>query len=122
MSRQAARVPTATFQTDAGRWCLAGALDFTTVPGLVAETERRFRDPALSALDYLEVDLSAVEFANSAGLALLLEWMEMAESRGIRLVYRHLPDSLYRIAAFSNLQDLLPVVPDPDRQTVNGQD
>ncbi|WP_132977643.1 STAS domain-containing protein [Thiobaca trueperi] len=111
-----------TLQTDAGRWRLAGALDFTTVPGLVAEAEKLFRNPALRSLAHLEIDLAAVEFANSAGLALLLEWMEMAESRDIRLVYLHLPDSLHRIAAFSNLQDLLPVVPDPDRQTVNGQD
>lgn len=109
MSQKTAHGATATLQTAPGHWCLTGALDFTTVPRLVAESERLFRDPALSARAELEIDLSAVEFANSAGLALLLEWMELAESGGIRLTYRHLPDSLRRIAAFSNLQNLLPV-------------
>ncbi len=59
----------------------------------------------------MEIDLSALEASNSAGLALLLECMDMARREGIRLTYRHLPDSLSRIAAFSNLQTILPLAP-----------
>nr|WP_242470660.1 STAS domain-containing protein [Thiocystis violacea] len=94
---------------DPGRWGLGGALDFTTVMRLAAEGDALFKASAERGLVALEVDLSAVEQANSAALALLLEWLEMARSRGLRLTYRHLPASLERIAAFSNLTDLLPL-------------
>nr|WP_206171456.1 STAS domain-containing protein [Thiorhodococcus mannitoliphagus] len=92
--------------SESGRWELSGALDFTTVTPLVKEglgLLRRVPDRGR-----VEVDLSGVELANSAGLALLLEWLEMAQLRDIQIAYHHLPDSLRRIAAFSNLQDLLP--------------
>lgn len=94
-----------------GRWRLEGALDFSTVTHLLAVGDDLFRQlgGALPSERRLEIDLSAVTSANSAGLALLLEWMEMAGARDVQLTYRHLPDALNRIAAFSNLQGLLPV-------------
>jgi len=55
------------------------------------------------------VDLSGVERANSAGLALLLEWLEVAHAGGLSLSYVHLPESLQRLAAVSNLDAVLPV-------------
>jgi phospholipid transport system transporter-binding protein len=50
-----------------------------------------------------------VTTANSAGLALLLEWMDLARSRGVDIVYTNVPESLQRIAAFSNVAALLPI-------------
>ena len=93
-------------------WHLSGVLDFSTVTSLTAEAAAVFRDQAARGLMHIEIDLSGLESANSAGLALLLEWLEMAHAHGIRLVYRHLPDSLNRIAMVSNLQTLLPLAPD----------
>lgn len=90
-----------------GRWGLSGVLDFATVTQLAQAGERLLRQVPDAAA--IEVDLSGVEQANSAGLALLIQWLEMAQERDIQLSYRHLPDSLQRIAAFSNLQDLLPI-------------
>ncbi|AFL75107.1 STAS domain-containing protein [Thiocystis violascens] len=92
-----------------GRWCLSGALDFSTVTGLASEAGTLFRDQAALGLAHMEIDLSDLDASNSAGLALLLEWVEMARERGIRLTYRQLPDSLSRIATFSNLQSILPL-------------
>ena len=92
-----------------GRWCLSGTLDFGTVTELASEGGALFRDQAALGLARLEIDLSDLEAANSAGLALLLEWAEMAREHGIRLTYRQLPDSLHRIATFSNLQSILPL-------------
>jgi len=87
-----------------GRLRVEGVLDFDSVSGLVAESEVLFRRNAR-----LRIDLSGVEAANSAGLALLLEWMDLARSRRIDLRFLNLPESLVRIAAFSNLGSLLPV-------------
>lgn len=83
---------------------LEGPLDFDSVSHLLAAGAALLRRPGP-----FQIDLSGVTSANSAGLALLLEWMDLARSRGIDIVYTNLPESLLRIAAFSNLTALLPV-------------
>lgn len=79
-------------------------MDLTTVSALVAEAQALFPKSGR-----LRVDLSGVELANSAGLALLLEWMDLARSRHLDLRFLNLPGSLERIAAISNLGTLLPL-------------
>lgn len=86
------------------RFVVVGALDFSTVASLVAEGERLF-----TGTGRLEVDLQGVGTANSAGLALLLEWLHMARRRNLALRFRHLPESLVRIAALTNLTSVLPL-------------
>ncbi|MGE5155250.1 MAG: lipid asymmetry maintenance protein MlaB [Bdellovibrio bacteriovorus] len=86
-----------------GRLRVEGALDFGTVGDLVTAAV-----PLFPASGRLRIDLSGVESANSAGLALLLEWLDLARSRRLELEYLNLPSSLERIAAFSNLGPLLP--------------
>jgi phospholipid transport system transporter-binding protein len=87
-----------------GRYLLEGALDFTTVSRLGVAARPLFKRGAV-----IEIDLARVTSANSAGLALLLDWLDVAGAREARLTYRNLPDSLMRIAAVSNLNALLPV-------------
>jgi phospholipid transport system transporter-binding protein len=87
-----------------GRYSLEGVLDFATVTRVaVSGTALLRRDASV------DIDLAGVTSANSAGLALLLEWLDVARARGARLTYRNLPDSLVRIAAVSNLASILPV-------------
>lgn len=88
-----------------GRYALEGALDFSTVTRLAASADALLKRDA-----EIDIDLAPVQSANSAGLALLLEWLDIARSRGARLTYRNLPDSLTRIAAVSNLGSLLPLM------------
>lgn len=87
-----------------GRLRVEGVLDFANVTALLAEAEALFPRSGR-----LRIDLSGVELANSAGLALLLEWLDLARRRHLDLLYMGLPDSLERIAAISNLGSLLPV-------------
>ena len=89
-----------------GRLRVEGPLDFASVTTLVDEAAALF-----PASGRVRIDLSGVESANSAGLALLLEWLDLARSRRLDLQYLNLPGSLERIAAFSNLGPLLPVAP-----------
>lgn len=91
--------------SDAGKGGLRvdGVLGFDTVTPLLAESKASF-EPGVS----LRIDLAGVTSANSAGLALLLEWMDLARTRDVELVLLNLPESLRRIAAFSNLTRLLP--------------
>lgn len=82
-----------------------GVLDFTSVAPLVAMGERLF--PGEGRLD---IDLRGVSTANSAGLALLIEWLDLARRRNLSLRFRNLPESLRRLAALTNLTGVLPVV------------
>ncbi|AHF02716.1 sulfate transporter [Marichromatium purpuratum 984] len=95
-------------ETGPGRWRLDGVLDLATVSRLTREGEA-----LLGVSASVEVDLDGVRAANSAGLALLLEWLDLARARGVALSYANLPDSLRRIAAFSNILELLPVSTTP---------
>ncbi|MBF6309145.1 STAS domain-containing protein, partial [Nocardia farcinica] len=54
-------------------------------------------------------DLQAVTRSDSAGLALLVEWMQFARQQDRKLSFRNLPDQLRDIARISGLEDLLPL-------------
>ena len=86
------------------RICVEGVLDFDSVAPLLADSRRRF-----AAEERLEIDLRGVCRANSAGLALLLEWVAMAKDHGTSLRLLDPPGSLMRLAAITNVTELLPV-------------
>ncbi|WP_295585460.1 lipid asymmetry maintenance protein MlaB [uncultured Lamprocystis sp.] len=90
-----------------GRARVEGVMDFASVAALLVAG-----DALLKRGGDLVIDLGGVTSANSAGLALLLEWLDLARSRRITLSYLNLPDSLARIAELSNLQSLLPIAVD----------
>ncbi len=85
-----------------GRFELSGDLDFDTVTGLLPRGNAVF-----AAWPEAELNLARVGRANSAGLALLLEWLDHAQLGGRRITFLNLPDSLCAIARMSNLLDLL---------------
>ncbi|MGM0412161.1 MAG: STAS domain-containing protein [Pseudomonadota bacterium] len=76
---------------------LSGALTFATVP----ELARRQATPSGA------VDLSGVTRADSAGLALLLDWLAAARAGGGDLTYDHLPSQLAAIARVSGITEVL---------------
>jgi phospholipid transport system transporter-binding protein len=92
-----------------GRLRVEGVLDFGSVAPLLAQGEA-----LMPRTGRVQIDLGGVETANSAGLALLLEWLDLARARGVDLRYLDMPESLTRIAAFSNLGSLLPTDAEPD--------
>jgi len=58
------------------------------------------------------IDLSNVEHCDSAGLALLLEWLDYGRSKAFEVSFRGLPPGLLRIAGLSNVTGLLSVAAD----------
>ena len=54
-----------------------------------------------------QVDLSGVPLADSAGLALMLEWQARQRKRGRELTIINAPDDLMRLAKLSEADDLL---------------
>ena len=87
-----------------GRFGVSGVLDFSTVAALLPQGLTAFADASR-----VELDLAGVTRANSAGLVLLLEWLDHARRRGQSLRLAHLPASLADIARISNCLTLLPV-------------
>jgi len=88
-----------------GRIAVEGVLDFDSVVPLLAQSRSH-----LGENKHLEVDLRGVRRANSAGLALLLEWVDLAHRQGVSLRLRNPPESLMRLAAVTNVAELLPVI------------
>jgi len=84
---------------------VSGELTFATVMKLHGKAVPLFE---MQGGD-LVVDLAAVNRADSAGLALLIEWMRWANKRGVSIAFRAIPDQLLAIATASDLDELLPL-------------
>ena len=89
---------------DLGEGCFEvhGALTFDTVASALEQSRRTF-----AAYDRLTVDLAAVEEADSAGLALLLEWINWARHYVREIRFEHIPEQISAIARISEVSDLL---------------
>jgi phospholipid transport system transporter-binding protein len=86
----------------AGRFRIDGALSFAAVPSILAASDVAFAEQA-----DLTVDLGGVTQADSAGLALLLLWVQRARGRAHALVFLHTPASLLGIAKLAEVEDML---------------
>lgn len=84
---------------------VSGELSFTTVTGLLEQS----RPLLQGAQGWLVMELADVQRVDSAGLALLIQWMRMARERGIDILFRHVPEQLMAIARASDLEQILPL-------------
>lgn len=82
---------------------LDGALTMLTAPAMLEVGRRR------AAEADLVVDLSAVTEADSAALALLLDWARTARAAGHGLSFQALPVGLASLAALYDVDTLLPL-------------
>ena len=88
----------------AGCYRLEGRLDFDTIPPLLQQSNNLFGFEGV-----ISIDLSAVSQSNSAGLALLLEWMCWARQQNRQIQFSHLPETMLSIAEACDLKALLPI-------------
>ena len=82
---------------------VSGELTFETVAGLYADMEQSL--PRTGPVEV--VDLAGVSGADSAGLALLLEWQARQRKRGRELTITNAPDNLLRLASLCEALELL---------------
>jgi phospholipid transport system transporter-binding protein len=85
-----------------GRFAVTGDMSFETADRILRASERPF-----AGHTSVQVDLSGVGKADSAGLALLLEWKSQALQRDAAISYSDIPDSMVAIARTSEISDLL---------------
>ena len=82
--------------------CLSGELSFKTVPALVANNK-----DFLSNGNSIDIDLSDVSRADSAGVALLIEWQRQAQKQNKSICFTNIPSQMLAIVRLSGVDDLL---------------
>lgn len=85
-----------------GRFVLSGDVSFETAERILRESEAPFEQHTR-----IEVDLSGVEKADSAGLALLLEWVTWANHTVREIRYAGMPERILAIAKTTEVDHLL---------------
>ncbi len=85
-----------------GRFSLHGDMSFATVGELLDRSEDLFDD-----YTELEIDLLNVTRTDSAGLALLLEWINWANHSVREIRFENIPEKIRCIARATEVEDLL---------------
>ena len=85
-----------------GRLAASGELGFATAAAAL--------EAGLARIDGRQawtVDLAGVTAGDSAGLAVLVEWLSAARARGTTLRYESVPAQILAVARISDLDELL---------------
>jgi phospholipid transport system transporter-binding protein len=87
-----------------GRFTARGMLTFATAR---QAREQGLRSLASAAGRELEVDCAGITASDSAGLAVLLDWLGATKRAGRALRYTQLPGGLLALARISEVEELL---------------
>jgi len=85
-----------------GRFALSGQMSFNTAERILEASEKPFEEHTR-----LEVDLSGVVKADSAALALLLEWITWANHTVREIRFTDIPQRIIAIAETTEVEGLL---------------
>jgi len=92
------------FDAETGGINVCGELTFTTVNALLNAAGNMF-----APLAVIKIDLVDVTRSDSAGLALLIEWMRMAKQANKNIIFYNIPAQMLAMAHASGLDELLPL-------------
>jgi phospholipid transport system transporter-binding protein len=99
-----------------GRYRVVGVIDAMTAGDLLEQSIARFETSG-----DLEVDLAGVPESDSAGLALLIEWIRRVRLRRQKIRFSNVPAQINALARISEVEDLLALAeekPEQPRQAV----
>lgn len=91
-------------RSEDGSYRLLGELSFATVTAV-----RRFGLETFEAAAAIRLDLSGVTRSDSAGLALLIEWLRFGRQHDKPVSYLNMPPQMLAIARASSLDQILPL-------------
>ena len=86
-----------------GMLSVRGALSFDTVPDVFAKSAAWVR----KSQGAITIDLKGVERADSAGLALLVEWLQIARRENRELRFANVPEQVRSLARVNGLSNAL---------------
>ena len=81
---------------------VSGELSFKSVPELVANSRNFFKGS-----NSFDVDLVDVKRADSAGVALLIEWQRQTKQQNKSIDFYNIPSQMLAIARLSGVDELL---------------
>ncbi len=90
--------------TSPGKFSARGALTFANARAARSEGLHALRT---SSARELEVDCGGITHSDSAGLAVLLDWMAIMKRDGRPLCFPHLPPGLLAVARISGVEEML---------------
>lgn len=93
------------YQNPDGSVQLEGELNYSNVSNIYRETADLFKQSRNS----LEIDLAGVTRTDSAGLALLVEWLSEARSRNLEINFKNAPEQMLEMVKMSSLDRVLPI-------------
>ena len=85
-----------------GRYRVSGVLDASTARDVLEQSEARFAQS-----QEIDVDLGGVGESDSAGLAVLIEWLRAARQGGRVVRFANVPAQIDALARISEVEDLL---------------
>lgn len=83
-----------------GYYTLEGSLTFASID---KHTPKSFR--FLKGMDSICIDLSRVDATDSAGLALMIEWIRISRMSRVQLRFKNIPDQLLALAKLSGFDE-----------------
>ncbi len=93
---------TATKTATGSRLSISGDLDFTTARQTLAELSDHIHQNA-----ELAVDLSGIRNSNSAGLAVVIESLAIAERQGHKIEFENIPEPLIQLSNVCQVNSLI---------------
>jgi phospholipid transport system transporter-binding protein len=87
---------------DGDRARVSGSLHFSTVSALLTAGVAAITDGRAAV-----IDLASVTASDSAGLALLIEWLSVAKAANHPLRFENIPSQLQQLARLSEVEELL---------------
>jgi phospholipid transport system transporter-binding protein len=85
-----------------GSFALSGVLGFETATAIFEMSKQYFEPHSI-----IQVDFSGVDRGDSAGLAVLLEWVNWAKFYVREIHYHHVPKQILAIAQISEVDSML---------------
>ncbi len=85
-----------------GNFSLSSRADFSNVGRLLVNGQEQF-----IGHKEIAVDVAVADCANTAGLALLMEWTTWCQSNGIKLVYKRPQPTLLEIVRVNDVEQVL---------------
>lgn len=85
---------------DNGAFALSGRMTFQTVPQFLGHTDEWLRSGAKTVM----IDMQGVTLADSAGLALMIEWLQLARAAKRQLVFTNIPEQVSHLIRVNGLE------------------
>jgi phospholipid transport system transporter-binding protein len=92
------------FDASSKQFQVSGELSLLTAKSALQQSEPLFKEAS-----NLDIDLNDVTRSDSAGVALLVAWMRLAQRNKQTIVFHNVPEQMMAIASSSGLDEELPI-------------